>query len=186
MDFSDVACGGKAYTSSDIDYTVNVEPSGLKPFTTYSYQFNVCGTNYKSPLRRTKTAPKPDDYVTKLSLAVYSCSNYPFGFFNAYGNPWRKDSVDYVLHLGDYYYEYAGTGDYGYGYSIGRVPAPYGRVIFTLYDYRSRLSAYRSDLDLLGSHANFPWIPVWDDHEVAGKQQNENDAKSALLICLIR
>lgn len=23
-----------------------------------------------------------------------------FGFFNAYGNPVRKDSVDYVLHLG--------------------------------------------------------------------------------------
>lgn len=36
-----------------------------------------------------------------------------FGFFNAYGNPARKDSVDYVIHLGDYIYEYAGDGDYG-------------------------------------------------------------------------
>lgn len=36
-----------------------------------------------------------------------------FGYFNAFGNPARKDSVDYVLHLGDYIYEYAGDGDYG-------------------------------------------------------------------------
>ena len=55
-----------------------------------------------------------------------ACSNFPFGFFNAFGNPGRnplpldfrcqsidafelvarKDSVDYVLHLGDYIYEY--------------------------------------------------------------------------------
>jgi len=28
-----------------------------------------------------------------------------FGYFNAYGNPVRKDSVDYVVHLGDYIYE---------------------------------------------------------------------------------
>jgi alkaline phosphatase D len=172
-DFSDVASGGKAYTSSDIDYTVKVEATGLKPFTRYYYQFNVCGSNNKSPLGRTKTAPAPNDYVTEIGLAVYSCSNYPFGFFNAYGNPVRKDSVDYVLHLGDYIYEYAGTGDYGYGYSIGRVPAPYGRVIFTLYDYRARLGAYREDLDLQGSHANFPWISVWDDHEVADNTYRE-------------
>lgn len=36
------------------------------------------------------------------------------GFFNAYGNPARKDSVDYIVHLGDYIYEY-GEGGYGYG-----------------------------------------------------------------------
>jgi alkaline phosphatase D len=166
-DFAEVESSGTAYTSSDIDWTVKVEASNLTAFTRYYYQFSVCGSDNKSPIGRTKTAPADTDYVTQLALAVYSCSNYPFGFFNAYGNPVRKDSVDYVLHLGDYIYEYAGTGDYGYGYSIGRVPAPYGKVIFTLYDYRSRLSAYRQDLDLQASHATFPWITVWDDHEVA-------------------
>ena len=165
--FAEVESSGTVYTSSDIDYTVKVEASNLTAFTRYYYQFNVCGSNNKSPLGRTKTAPAANDYVSQIGLAVYSCSNYPFGFFNAYGNPVRKDSVDYVLHLGDYYYEYAGTGDYGYGYSIGRVPAPYGSIIYTLYDYRARIAAYRSDQDLALSHANFPWIPVWDDHEVA-------------------
>lgn len=51
----------------------------------------------------------------------------------------------------------------GYGYSIDRVPQP-ERVIFTLYDYRERYATYRTDLDLLASHQQFPWIPVWDDH----------------------
>ncbi len=112
-----------------------------------------------SPIGRTKTTPAPDDLVTKIGLAVYSCSNFPFGFFNAFGNPARKDSVDYVLHLGDYIYEYK-NGDYGYGQSIGRVPLP-DKTIFTLYDYRKRIATYRTDLDLLLSHATFPWIPVW-------------------------
>lgn len=29
------------------------------------------------------------------------------GYFNAYGNIVRKDSVDYVVHLGDYIYKSA-------------------------------------------------------------------------------
>ena len=176
-DFADLAASGTAYTSSDVDYTVKVEAKGLQPFTRYYYQFNVCGSDYKSMLGRTKTTPAPDDMSSEVGLAVYSCSNYPFGFFNAYGNPVRKDSVDYVLHLGDYIYEYAGDGDYGYGYSLDRVPAPYGKIIFTLYDYRARHSAYRTDQDLVLSHANFPWIPVWDDHEVADNTYRDGSSE---------
>ncbi|KAH0370217.1 hypothetical protein KCU65_g2633, partial [Aureobasidium melanogenum] len=164
--FTHVESSGTAYTSSDIDYTVKVEAKNLTAFTRYYYQFNICGSNKTSPLGRTKTAPDTNDYTAEVGLAVYSCSNFPFGFFNAFGNPVRKDSVDYVIHLGDYIYEYAGDGDYGYGYSIGRVPKP-EHVIFTLYDYRERLATYRTDLDLLASHQNYPWIPVWDDHEVS-------------------
>ncbi|KAJ9240903.1 hypothetical protein DTO169E5_3820 [Paecilomyces variotii] len=86
-----------------------------------------------SPIGRTKTSPAAQNSVQSINLAVYSCSNYPFGFFNAFGNPVRKDSVDYVLHFGDYIYEYK-NGDYGWGNSIGRVPLP-DREIYTLYDY---------------------------------------------------
>lgn len=39
--------------------------------------------------------------------------------------------------------------------------------IFTLYDYRERYATYRTDLDLLASHQTYPWISVWDDHEVS-------------------
>ncbi|KAJ4288398.1 hypothetical protein N0V90_011633 [Kalmusia sp. IMI 367209] len=163
--FGDVVDHGKVYTSSDVDYTVKVEAKNLEAYTNYYYQFNVCNSNNTSPVGRTKTTPDTDDDVTKIGLAIYSCSNYPFGFFNAYGNPVRKDSVDYVIHLGDYIYEYK-NGDYGWGQSIGRVPQP-DKEIFSLYDYRRRLATYRTDLDLVASHQHFPWIPVWDDHEVA-------------------
>lgn len=37
----------------------------------------------------------------------------------------------------------------------------------TRLDYRQRYARYRSDPDLLESHRRYPWITVWDDHEVA-------------------
>ncbi|KAL1628336.1 hypothetical protein SLS54_001909 [Diplodia seriata] len=159
-----VVTSGQAYTSSDIDWTIKVEATGLKPFTQYFYQFVVCDSDNASPVGRTKTAPAPDDDVSELSVAVYSCSNYPFGFFNAFGNSVRKDSVDYVLHLGDFIYEYA-EGAYGWGWAIDRVSQP-NKEIRTLYDYRKRHASYRADRDATLSFASYAWIPVWDDHEV--------------------
>ena len=55
---------------------LQVEATGLKPFTTYNYQFKICGTETASPVGRTKTAPTADDDVSEISLAVFSCSNY--------------------------------------------------------------------------------------------------------------
>lgn len=53
-----------------------VEAKGLKPWTTYYYQFNVCSSSKKSPLGRTKTIPSPNQHVSEASIAVFSCSNY--------------------------------------------------------------------------------------------------------------
>lgn len=152
---------GRVYTSSDIDYTIKVEAKRLRPFTWYYYQFTLCNSDNKSPLGRTKTAPRPGQDVGEVGVAVFSCANYPVGYFNAYGNSARKDNVDYVVHLGDYIYEYeTSSPDYG------RAVRP-DREIFTLYDYRARLGTYRTDPDLLLSPKQFPWIPTWDDHEVS-------------------
>lgn len=52
------------------------------------------------------------------------------GYFNAYGNAARKDEHDWVIHLGDYIYEYSNT-------KSERASIP-PNEIFTLYDYRSR------------------------------------------------
>ncbi|KAI2638100.1 alkaline phosphatase-like protein [Xylaria nigripes] len=147
---------GKAYTTSDIDYTVVA--NGLKPFTSYEYQFSVCGSKVKSPMGRTKTAPAEKDHVPEVSFAVFSCSNFPNGYFNAYGNAARKDQVDYFVHLGDYIYEGSGGKE--------RVHSP-DRTIFTLYDYRTRHGQYRSDPDLQLAAQKFAWITTWDDHEVS-------------------
>lgn len=65
---------------------------------------------------------------------------------------------------------HADSSNSGWGDSIGRIPKP-DKDIFTLYDYRERHATYRTDLDLLELHANFPWIPVWDDHGMATPKQ---------------
>ncbi|RBR10474.1 uncharacterized protein FIESC28_09469 [Fusarium coffeatum] len=153
-----VVSSGRAYTTSDIDYTIKVEAEGLKPLTEYSYQFSICDSERKSPVGRTKTAPTADDDVSELSFAVFSCSNYPNGYFNAYGNAARKDEHDYVIHLGDYIYEYGADGD--------RASQP-SDEIFTLHDYRTRHGQYRTDPDLQLLSKDFAWIPTWDDHEFA-------------------
>lgn len=75
-----------------------------------------------------------------------------------------RPSVIYLLllmfpQLGDYLYEYET--------STKARPVEPKREIYTLYDYRRRLATYRTDDDLLLSHGNFAWIPVWDDHEIS-------------------
>lgn len=150
-EMTDVVTSGQALTSSDIDYTVKVIAEGLAPFTQYYYQFCVCGSSKKSPLGRTKTAPAADDDTAEVGVAVFSCSNFPNGFFNAYGNAARKDDVDYVIHLGDYIYEYNTSSK-----SDKRIIYPQEpEEIITLYDYRKRLATYRTDEDLLLSHSKF-------------------------------
>ncbi|KAJ4411617.1 hypothetical protein N0V82_008986 [Gnomoniopsis sp. IMI 355080] len=164
-----IVSSGTAYTTSDIDFTIKVEAGGLEPWTTYNYQFTVCGSANSSPVGRTKTTPTEDLNIEELSFAVFSCSNHANGYFNAYGNAARKDSQDYVLHLGDSIYESAQGGP--------RAHDP-PRLLFTLGDYRTRHSQYRldSDLQLLGqSHA---WITTWDDHEVSNN--GYRDGSSAL------
>ncbi|EAQ85002.1 hypothetical protein CHGG_09016 [Chaetomium globosum CBS 148.51] len=153
-----VAAKGTAYTTSDIDYTVKVEAKGLKPFTEYNYQFTVCKSDNASPVGRTKTAPAENAKLDELKLAVFSCSNYPNGYFNAYGNAARKNKHDYVVHLGDYIYEGAQLGE--------RAHNP-PRIIFSLWDYRTRHGQYRTDPDLQLLAQNYAWMPTWDDHEIA-------------------
>lgn len=75
-DMVGIVSSGQVYTSSDIDYTVKVEATGLEPFTQYYYQFNVCGSDNYSMIGKTKTTPRPGDKSAAVSLAVYSCSNF--------------------------------------------------------------------------------------------------------------
>lgn len=159
---SSVVSRGSAYTTSDIDFTVKVEATGLEPWTTYYYQFNVCSSSNKSPVGRTKTTPAFNDAIEHAALAVFSCSNYPKGHFNAYGNAARKDEVDFFVHLGDYIYEHH-EGKQGTDDRAANPP----HELFSLYDYRTRISQYRTDPDLLLAHQKFAWITTWDDHEVS-------------------
>ena len=142
------------------DFTIKIDALGLAPGTTYYYRFTALGE--ASPVGRTRTLPVR---TSRVRLAVASCSNLPWGYFNAYRRIAERPDLDAVLHLGDYIYEYR-NGTYGDGTAFGRVPMP-DREITTLEDYRTRHAQYKSDPDLQEAHRVHPWITVWDDHEFA-------------------
>lgn len=143
------------------DHTVKVDALGLEPARSYFYRFSVGSA--ESPTGRTRTLP--EHTVDRLRIAVASCSNLPFGFFNAYRRIALRNDLDLVLHLGDYLYEYA-PNTYGDGSQFGRVHEPAHEIV-TLADYRARHAQYKRDPDLQEAHRQHPWICVWDDHETA-------------------
>ncbi len=151
---------GYFYTSQIRDYTVKVDVSGLNPSTCYYYDFEVDGKH--SVPGRAITADLGDN--ENVRFAVVSCSNYEYGYFNAYRAIAERNDVNAVLHLGDYIYEYAAGG---YSANIAdRTHEPLHEIV-TLDDYRLRYSHYRLDTDLQRIHQQYPFICVWDDHESA-------------------
>ncbi|MFC3121826.1 alkaline phosphatase D family protein [Agaribacter flavus] len=162
-DFNNIVRFGKTRTSSDKDYTIKIDVSGLESGQTYYYRFE--NSKVYSEIGRTKTLPKGK--VEQVNLAVVSCSNYPFGFFNAYEQIGLDKSIDFVLHLGDYIYEYGREG-WGaeVGKSLSREHFPEHETI-TLQDYRQRHAQYKADYASRLMHAAHPLIPTWDDHESA-------------------
>lgn len=151
-----VVLRGTTKTNPGRDYTVKVDPIGLKPATTYYYQFTAEGT--ASPVGRTKTLPTTG--AQSLRMAVVSCSNHAYGYFNAYGRIAARADLDLVMHLGDYLYEY-GAGQYG----NVRTPEPAHEMV-TLADYRMRHAQYKRDVDSQAMHRQHPLVAIWDDHEI--------------------
>ncbi len=164
--FKDVVKRGTVNTAAGRDYTVKVDVTGLEPGQLYYYWFTVGRAASPGGATRTLPATGKADY----RMAVVSCSNWPFGFFNAYREIAKRGArgeVDAVIHLGDYIYEY-GTNGYGgaIGKELGRNHVPEKECV-SLDDYRARYGQYRSDPDLQAAHAIAPWFCTWDDHESA-------------------
>ncbi|MED5390015.1 MAG: alkaline phosphatase D family protein [Pseudomonadota bacterium] len=148
-----------ATASAVADYCVKVDADGLQADRWYYYQFSV--GDQVSPVGRTRTFPASDHFIDRARFAVVSCSNYPYGFFSVYRAVANHADLDFVLHLGDYIYEY-GAGEYGD--FPERDPQPPHEMV-TLSDYRQRHAQYKTDQDLQAVHQQFPMIAVWDDHE---------------------
>lgn len=161
--FQRIISHGSETTNQYQDYTVKAVVAGLEPGKNYFYRFNCRGVT--SPIGRTRTLPKGD--IGSLGLALASCSNYAFGFFNGYDAIARDDAVDFVLHLGDYIYEYAATG-WGAqtALALNRAHNPINEIV-SLQDYRERHAQYKADPDSQRMHAAKPLLLVWDDHESA-------------------
>lgn len=165
---TDAACrrvvrAGVAFTGDEQDYTVKVDVTGLRPDSIYHYRFRI--GRHVSPIGRTRTLPVGT--IEQVRLAVFTCSNYPAGYFHAYGEAARRDDIHAAIHLGDYIYEYGRDGyASGDAAELGREVEPAGELL-SLDDYRQRYAQYRTDPDLQAVHAAMPFINVWDDHEIA-------------------
>lgn len=167
--FSRIIRRGRVLTGEDIDYTVKADVLGLPASARLYYRFRADGQ--LSPVGRTRTLAA--GAVAQVKLAVFSCSNYPAGYFNVYAEAAKMGDLDVAIHLGDYLYEYP-RGGYASGdaAAMGRLSEPAGEIL-TLDDYRTRYAQYRTDADLQALHAALPVIAVWDDHEIANDTWRE-------------
>ncbi|MBX3593743.1 alkaline phosphatase D family protein [Sphingomonas sp.] len=163
-DFARPVAAGEQVTGPWRDWTVKITPTGLNPGTRYHYRF-VGPDGSFSPVGQGRTLPEGN--VERFRIAVFSCSNIGFGYFNAYAHAAARGDIDLALHLGDYFYEYRNGTYPDRGETIdGRFPLPASEAI-SLADYRLRYASYRSDPDLQALHAAVPLIASWDDHESA-------------------
>lgn len=162
-ELTDVVAQGVARADPDRDWTAKVDVTELEPGTEYFYAFDALDA--RSPVGRTRTLPQGP--TERCEIAVVSCANYPAGWFNVYRDIADRGEADFVVQLGDYFYEY-GPGEYAteWGASHGRIPDPPHETV-NLRDYRTRYAQYRADADLQDAHAAAPWIAIWDDHESA-------------------
>ena len=163
-DFASIMASGETEASVERDFCVKAVASGLKPHRWYFYRFRD-SAGQASLVGRTRTLPKAGG--RRFKLALFSCSNIAFGWFNAYAHAAERRDIDLAVHVGDYLYEYP----------LGRYPGQAEAVrpealmprqeTVALADYRLRFAAYRSDPDLQRLHQLLPMVAMWDDHETA-------------------
>lgn len=156
-DISNIVAKGEVTTTAEQDFTVRVDVPNLTPGTTYHYRFRAEGQ--KSKVGRTKTLPEGS--ISQLKIAFVSCSSYAHGAFHPYAKIAEDPTIDLVVHLGDYIYEFA-SGQYG---NWRRYEPKHACV--SLDDYRLRHRQYKTDKSLAEAHRLFPWVVLWDDHDFA-------------------
>ena len=113
-DFTRPVAEGSVTASPGRDWCAKGIATGLAPDRWYFYRF-IAPDGTKSPIGRTRTLPEAG--VQNFRMAVFSCSNFGFGWFNAYGHAAEANDADLAVHLGDYIYEY---GADGWGVDIAR------------------------------------------------------------------
>ncbi len=160
--FTAIVDEGVATTDPQYGHSAHVDADGLDPATDYHYRFTV--GEFTSPVGRTRTLPATGEPVSRLSLAVANCQWYEYGYYSAYRHMAEED-VDLVLHLGDYLYEF---------YVPGQVRASVPSFeTTTLAEYRLRYACYKTDADLQSAHQRFPFVCMWDDHDVSNNYLGE-------------
>ncbi|WP_433601571.1 alkaline phosphatase D family protein [Nocardia sp. CA-135953] len=157
--FQDVVARGSAVATRELAHTVHPEVGGLEPNRWYFYRFRAGSAI--SPVGRTRTAPAPGQPTARMRFAFASCQSWTSGYYTAYEHMSAED-LDFVVHLGDYIYER--------GWSRGREGMsvePYLAVeAVDLPGYRLRYAQAKAEQPLRATHAAFPWLVTFDDHEI--------------------
>jgi len=150
--FNKIIKSGKAMTDSSRDWTLKVLIDGLEPGKTYFYRFKY--KDKYSPIGKTKTLPREKNH---FRIALLSCQHFSENYFWAY-KYLVDDSVDIILFLGDFIYEY----------SVYRNPRRSDPTLYAqdLGTYRSKYKIVYSDTFLKLALSKIPIYVIWDDHEV--------------------
>ncbi len=163
-DFARTLAEGEVEATPDRDWCAKGVATGLEPGRWYYYRF-IAPDGTASAIGRTRTLPEGE--TDRFRMAVFSCSNMGFGYFNGYAHANAADEFDLAVHLGDYFYEYDhDTYPTGKQRVAGRLPQPLDETVH-LADYRLRYASYRRDPDLLRLHQLYPMVAIFDDHETA-------------------
>jgi alkaline phosphatase D len=160
--FTRITTKGVARATTELAHSVHVEAKGLLPGRVYWYRFRA-GSAISS-VGRTRTAMAERSTSSRFRFAFASCQQYEQGYFAAYRDMAARD-LDLVVHLGDYIYEKSWGSHHVRQHGAG-TPT-------TLSEFRDRYALYKSDADLQAAHAAFPWLSIWDDHEVADDYAND-------------
>ncbi len=180
--FADVVARGQVAVTGATDWTCRFLAAGLKPAGEYWFRF-IDEAGNASRTGRTLTAPADDD-DRPVKFAFVSCQDATQGALNAYrrmlyedARRRRNEQLGFVLHLGDFIYELVWyPEERPNGMERGRrlrgnVRYPHGEKVSTfniptdLDDYRVAYKGYLRDPDLQDARANWPFVPVWDNHE---------------------
>ncbi len=179
-DFTRPVSQGSIAASPDRDWCAKAIADGLDPDRWYFFRF-IAPDGTKSPVGRTRTLPQGP--AAQFRMAVFSCANYGFGWFNAYAHAVEANDCDVAVHLGDYIYEYGGDTYPSPAQKHPERDLEPASEIIALTDYRLRYATYRADPDLQRIHQVLPMIAVWDDHESAndswkdGAQNHQSDTE---------
>lgn len=154
---------GESVAVFERGHSVHVEIGGLEPGREYFYRFEAGGV--RSSVGRAKTLPVKGT-EGRVRFASAGCQWYEEGFYTA----WRRiaeERFDFIIHYGDYIYEYAARKPDSRRAvaAVRHMPGAPGKCL-TLADFRQRYAIYKLDPDLQAAHASAPFVVSFDDHEV--------------------
>jgi alkaline phosphatase D len=163
--FNNILQSGFYQTDSSQAFTIKIDVVGLNPGSTYFYRFlDLNGNN--SVFGRAKTLPV--NITTNTKLAVMSCSSIFSGFFNAYRRLSERDDLQFIIHLGDYIYDFVDQDE------RVRIPIPAPADPTNREGWIDRHQYYLLDPDLREARRLQTWVAYWDNHDI---DDRTNDAK---------